>query len=89
MPLLEDSVFFFFFGLFIWLPQVIVVGMRYFQSSLKHVASYFPDHGLNLGPLHWEHRVLATGPPGTSHVLAYFLGSTRFSLKKFLKSPWL
>ena len=22
----------------------------------------FPDLGLNLGPLHWEHRVLATGP---------------------------
>ena len=25
-----------------------------------------PDQGLNLGPLHWEHRVLATGPPGKS-----------------------
>ena len=26
----------------------------------------FPDLGLNLGPLHWEPRVLATGPPGKS-----------------------
>ena len=25
---------------------------------------YFPDQGLNLGPLHWESGVLATGPPG-------------------------
>ena len=23
----------------------------------------FPDQGLNLGPLHWERGVLATGPP--------------------------
>ena len=81
MPPLGDSGFLFFFGLFIRLPQVIVVGMRYFQSSLQHVASYFPDHGLNLAPRNWEHRVLATGPPGKSHAQAYFLGSTRFSLK--------
>ena len=26
--------------------------------------SYFPDQGMNLSPLHWEHGVLATGPPG-------------------------
>ena len=25
---------------------------------------YFPDQGLNPGPLHWDSRVLATGPPG-------------------------
>ena len=24
------------------------------------------DHGLNLGPRQWEHRVLTTGPPGNS-----------------------
>ena len=27
---------------------------------------YFPDQGSNLDPLHWESRVLATGPPGKS-----------------------
>ena len=26
----------------------------------------FPDQGLSTGPLHWELRVLATGPPGKS-----------------------
>ena len=26
----------------------------------------FPDQGLNPRPLHWEHRVLATGLPGKS-----------------------
>ena len=25
---------------------------------------YFPDQRLNSGPLHWEHGVLAPGPPG-------------------------
>ena len=25
---------------------------------------YFPDQGSNPGPEHWEHRGLATGPPG-------------------------
>ena len=25
-----------------------------------------PDQGSNLGPLHWELRVVATGPPGKS-----------------------
>ena len=47
------------------------------QSSLWHMGSlvtacelsvaaygtYFPDQGSNPGPLHWEHGVLATGPP--------------------------
>ena len=27
---------------------------------------YLPDQGWNLGPLHWQRRVLATGPPGKS-----------------------
>ena len=27
---------------------------------------HFPDRGLNPGPLHWEHELLATGPPGKS-----------------------
>ena len=26
----------------------------------------FLDQGLNKGPLHWKHGVLATGPPGKS-----------------------
>ena len=36
-----------------------------------------PDQRLNLGPLHWEHEVLATGPPGkplvpsSSHTLSH------------------
>ena len=45
------------------------------SSQLQHVGSSvfttacdmeFPDQGWNPGPLQWELRVLATGPPGKS-----------------------
>ena len=32
--------------------------------TLQQVGSYFPDQGSNPCPLHWERRVLTTGPPG-------------------------
>ena len=41
--------------------------------------SLLPDHGSNPGPLHWEHRVLATGPPGRSPIIGL--------LKLFLMYP--
>ena len=55
-------------------------GTRDLQSSLQHavflVVAYkllvatcgilFPDQKSNQGPLHWEPRVLATGPTGKS-----------------------
>ena len=39
-------------------------GMPNLWSSLQHVGS--SSQGWNLGPLHGEHDVLATGPPGKS-----------------------
>ena len=33
----------------------------------------FPDKGWNPGPLHWEHGVLATGPPGKSCEFLFYL----------------
>ena len=48
-------------------------------SSLKHAGSsvlacgiQLPDQGLYLGPRHWEHGVLAPGPPGKFPVLVFF-----------------
>ena len=49
---------FFFIYFFIWLPQVLFAAC----------GIQFPDQGLNLGPLYWEHRVLATGPSGKSSI---------------------
>ena len=31
----------------------------------------FPDQESNLGPLYWQHRILATGPPGSPRVLRF------------------
>ena len=33
----------------------------------------FPDQGSNLAPLHWEHGVLASGPPGKSPNIDVYL----------------
>ena len=43
-------------------------------DSLIAVACWiwFPDQGLNLGPLNWEHGVLAIGPPGKSFFAEIF-----------------
>ena len=62
--------------LFIWLGWTLVMVHWIFSCSmwiLPVAASgiWFPDQGSNPGPLHWEHRVLATGPPGKS--LFYYL----------------
>ena len=37
------------------------------NSQLQHACGIqFPDQGSNPGPMHWEHRVLTTVPPGKS-----------------------
>ena len=41
--------------------------LRHVDSQLWHACRIqFPDQGSNLGPLHWEHGVLPTGPPRKS-----------------------
>ena len=69
------------FLFFIWLCSVLVVacglcdlhysmggllscGMRTLSCGMWDI---LPEQGLNLGHLHWDYRVLATGPPGKSH----------------------
>ena len=55
--------------------SVFLVACRTFSCSDLFVVAcgiQFPDQGLNLGPLHWEHGVLATGPPGKTHQPDYF-----------------
>ena len=61
---LTGHLFFFLIFIFIYL---FVSGLSY-ESLILVVACgiWFLDQGLNLGPLHWEHGVLATGLPGKS-----------------------
>ena len=46
------------------------LGFPFIYSAAPGLSSsmwlYFPDQGSNLGPLHQELRLLATGPPGKS-----------------------
>ena len=51
----------FFFFEFIWLHGVLVVAHTIFSCSIWDLVPW-----PNLSPLHWEHRVLATEPPGKS-----------------------
>ena len=47
--------------------SIFAVVCGFFSCSMQIAAAcgiLFPDHGLNHGPLHWKHRVLATGPSG-------------------------
>ena len=43
-----------------YLHQVLVVACRLFSCSMWDI---FPRPGMEPRPLHWEHGVLATGPP--------------------------
>ena len=40
-------------------------------ERLQHAGSQFPDQVSKLYPLHWNHRVLTPGPPGTSYMLCF------------------
>ena len=50
----------------------------------------FPDQGWTPGPLHWEFRVLATGPPGKSRIKILNNNNVQYNNNKsyFLLSAW-
>ena len=48
-------------------------------SSAATCGIQFPEQGLKLGPLHWKHGVLDTGPPGYSLHDFFFLQKALFS----------
>ena len=60
-------IFFFF--------HLAVLGLSWGKQDLRSLVAacqllfvacgiWLPDQGSNLGPLHWKHGTLATGPPG-------------------------
>ena len=68
---LDLMVFFFFLNIYLfWLRCVLVAGSfscGMWTPQLWHACgNQFPNQVLNLGPLHQEHGVLPTGPPGKS-----------------------
>ena len=78
-----------FFLFFIWLCSVLVAAHGLFDlcHSMWDLLScgmwdVFPEQGLNLGHLHWDHGVLATGPPGKS--LSFFVSVNAFQKFNFI-----
>ena len=66
----QGFIFLIYFLLFIWLPQVLVVACKLLVATC---GIYFPDQGSNQCLLHWESRILATGPPERSSGLMIYL----------------
>ena len=63
--------------LFIWLCWTLAVVHRIFSCSMWILpvgawGIWFPDQGSNPDPLYWEHRILATGPPGNPCITVYW-----------------
>ena len=65
-----DSVFFLIFiylfgctGSQLWFSESLI---ETYTLLVVACGTQFPDQGSNPGPLHWEHGVLATTPPGKS-----------------------
>ena len=57
---------------------------------MQHAGSQFPDQGSNPCPLHWENRVLTTGPPGKSLVslLTWVIVIQLLSRVPLFATPW-
>ena len=79
---------------FIFVKHTIFLNVRtcfdlfiYLALSVLVVACgiYFPDGGSNLGPLHWEHRVLATGQPGMSQNILFLKLHFKYLIMKFIQ----
>ena len=82
VPTHSSLTFLFFFNiyLFIWLHQVLIAACGIFSvhCSIQDVlvaacGIYFPGQGSNRGLLHYECRVLATGPPGKSQAWHFLM----------------
>ena len=55
--------------------------------AMHHAGSSFPNQGSKPCPLHWEHEVLTTGPPGKSLSCLIFIktnGKIRSELASFV-----
>ena len=62
----------------------------YMGSLVAACGIQFTNQGLNPGPLHWECRVLATGPPGKSLTQDFFSPQTINDWGSWLhlRCPW-
>ena len=69
---------FFFFFCFVLASLDLSCGTKDIGSLVATYGIQFPDQGSNLGTLHWESGVLATGPPGKSLLTGFFLPISKY-----------
>ena len=60
------SYLFFKKGIYLAARGQLAGSLVQYLNTVEACRTRFPDQGLNLGPLHWEHGILASGPPGKS-----------------------
>ena len=61
----------------------------FFGHTMQHVRSWFPDQGLNLGPLQCKCGVLTTGLPGKSQSFAFLHDAFElWCWWRLLRVPW-
>ena len=62
----------------------------FLATIMQHAGSQFPDQGSNPCSLHWENRVLTTGPPGKSLVslLTWVIVIQLLSRVCLFVTPW-
>ena len=75
----KSALWFFFFKIFIWLPWVLTAARRIliFTEACMTLScsmqALVPWPRIEPGPLHWEYRVSAAGPPEESPALSFFI----------------
>ena len=67
-------------------PKTDNLKILLFRLATGHMCSQFPAQELNLGPLPWKHRFLATRPPEKSHryIFEICLSAGNFKTKPLL-----
>ena len=63
----------------LWYTGSLVAACKLLVAAFR---IQFPGQGSNPGPLHWEHGVLASGPPGSPYRLLFYSFSQCFSHDK-------
>ena len=77
----SSNVYVFLCYVFTWLRQILVRTCGIFDLS-RGLRNVVPWSGIKPRPLHWEHVVLATGPPGKSLVCICWPQTLKVSLRK-------
>lgn len=72
LPGTPNVLSFFKYSIYIYLAALGLSYSSWYSILVAVCGIWFPDEGSNPGPLHWEHSVFATGPPGKTPYSPFF-----------------